>query len=72
MKKMLERDKLLHFAVCAVMSSVLHVFLPVAVTVALVMLVAFGKELYDKLSGKGCAELRDIVADVAGMIIGII
>lgn len=64
-------DKLLHFAICAVITSVLHLFLPTWATMLIVMGVAVGKEIYDKVSGKGSAEWGDVAADVLGIIVGI-
>ena len=78
MKKLLNylnnipHDKLLHFAVCAVLSAVLNLIFPVWIVVSLVAILSFAKEAYDQISGKGTPEWKDLVADAIGTIIGIL
>lgn len=59
-----------HIIISAVLTVVAKWLLPVWVAVALVLSIGIAKELYDKVSGKGCAELKDVACDVAGVIIG--
>ena len=74
-------DKWMHFAVSATMAGVvrftLAFFVPIfwAVTIAVAVTVVAGiaKELVgDYAMHKGTPDWRDVVADMAGMIIGII
>lgn len=63
-------DKMLHF-LCAFacmisMSLVFNECVGLLATFA----VSIGKELYDKFSGKGCAEWGDLLADIIGIAIG--
>ena len=34
--------------------------------------IGVGKEIYDKVSGKGCSEWGDLLADVVGILIGVL
>lgn len=66
-------DKLLHLTVSATIAHLLIVvgcawWLAAMITVA----IGIGKEIYDKISCKGTTEWRDLVADVIGVIIGIL
>jgi hypothetical protein len=35
------------------------------------MSIGIVKEIYDKVSGRGCAEWGDLLADVLGIVIGV-
>lgn len=59
-----------HIILSAILTVVAKWLLSVWVAVALVLAIGIAKEIYDKVSGKGCAELKDIASDVAGVIIG--
>lgn len=61
-------DGLLHIIVSAVLASVLLGFCPVWLTIIIVGLVGVGKELYDLLSGRGSAELHDLLCDMVGLV----
>ena len=66
-------DKILHCTVSATIAHLLIVvgcawWLAAMITVA----IGIGKEIYDKVSGKGTAEWRDLAADIIGVIIGIL
>jgi hypothetical protein len=65
------QDKLLHFVVCDVLSTLLHLIFPAWFTFAMVFVIAVIKELYDHVSGKGTADWKDLVADILGIIVGI-
>ena len=65
-------DKLLHFAVCAVLSAVLHLIFPVWVVVSVMAILSVGKEIYDQISGEGTPEWKDLIADAIGIIIGVL
>ena len=78
MKKLLNylnnipHDKLLHFAICAVLSAILNLFFPVWIVVSLVAILSVGKEAYDQISSEGTPEWKDLIADAIGIIIGIL
>lgn len=66
------RDKLLHFAVSAVLTKILALLgVPLAGVLIVMTLIFVDKELYDYASGRGKAEWGDIVADYAGMIVAL-
>ena len=59
-----------HIILSAILTVVGKFLLPLWVVCPLVFAIGIAKELYDKVSGKGCAELKDVACDVAGVIIG--
>ena len=64
-------DGLLHILCSIIAMTSLNIFLPVWISVILVLLIGIGKELiYDKLMGKGTPSWKDLLADVIGIIIG--
>lgn len=66
-------DKLQHILACLVMMRVLQQFMPIYWAIAVTLIIALGKEfIYDKLLKKGCFEVKDMIADVIGVIIGLI
>lgn len=66
------KDKLLHVVVSATVTALLSHIVPFVGLLLIMTLIFIGKETYDKLSGKGSAEWKDIVADYVGFIIGVI
>ena len=66
------KDKLLHIVVSAVIMVVLGMLLPTWVAVVATLGVGIGKEVYDKVSGKGCFEWADIICDCIGVLIGVL
>ena len=66
------KDKLLHVVVSATVTALLSHVIPFVGLLLVMTLIFVGKETYEKLSGKGSAEWKDIVADYVGFIIGII
>lgn len=64
-------DKLKHIVVSAIIAVTLNLFLPWWVAGLLTLAIGVGKEVYDKLSGKGHAEWEDLVADLVGIVIGV-
>ena len=65
-------DGMAHVILSALLSSVLNLFLPWELACLLTLSIGVGKEIYDKRSGKGCAEVKDIVCDIVGILIGIL
>lgn len=65
-------DKLLHF-LCAMLCMVsVSIIFNEGIGLITTVAVSLGKELYDKYSGKGCAELEDLLADFLGLLVGYI
>lgn len=63
-------DGLLHIVLSAIMVGTLKHIIGALLAVAVVALIGIGKEFYDVRTGKGCAECKDLVCDVVGIIIG--
>lgn len=59
-------DHLLHLLVSAVIMAVLSYFLPAPWAFCITLLIGIGKEVYDKVSKKGTAELSDLFFDFLG------
>ena len=66
------KDKLLHIVVSAVIMVVLGILLSTWVAALATLFVGIGKEVYDKVSGKGCFEWADIICDCIGILIGVL
>lgn len=60
-----------HIIVSAIISSVLSLALPTLYVVLIVTVIGATKELYDKLSGRGTPEWKDILCNAIGLLIGI-
>lgn len=65
-------DKYKHVVVSAIIAVALNLFLPWWVAALITLAIGVGKEVYDKVSGKGCAEWEDLLADLVGILIGIL
>lgn len=72
-------DGLLHFAVCAIMTAMIKAMAEpllaekgALLAVVAVAMIGIGKEIWDRRTGKGCAEFKDLVCDLVGIIIGVI
>ena len=62
------QDKKKHFVAGFAIAAVVSLFAGYIVGLLVAILAAAGKEIYDKVSGKGTPELLDFVATVAGAI----
>lgn len=69
---MIGEDKLKHIVVSAIIAVVLNLLLPWWVAALIVLAIGIGKEVYDKTTNKGCPEWKDLLADIIGIIIGIL
>lgn len=65
-------DKYKHIVVSAIIAVALNLFLPWWVAALITLAIGVGKEVYDKVSGKGCAEWKDLLADLVGILIGVL
>lgn len=63
-------DKLLHISVSMVLTLELRRFLSYWQAALIVLSIGVAKEVYDKVSGKGTAEWKDIIADCIGIGLG--
>lgn len=62
-------DKLLHFFYGTLMAAPLVAFTGPLFSSAVMIVIAFGKELYDDLSGNGNLELLDALYTIAPVVI---
>lgn len=69
-------DGLLHFAVCAIMTALIKAMAEpllaekgALLAVLVVAMIGIGKEIWDRCT-KGCAEWKDVICDLAGIMIG--
>lgn len=65
-------DKLKHIVVSAIIVVALSLVLPKWISAVITLSIGIGKEVHDKVSKKGCAEWKDIVCDLIGIVIGIL
>lgn len=65
-------DGLLHIVLSAIMVGSLKHIIGALGAVAVVALIGIGKEIYDRRTGKGCAEWKDIACDLVGIIVGVL
>ena len=65
-----QSDKLLHFLCAILCMVVVSLLFNECIGLIASLAVSIGKELYDQLSSKGCAELGDLAADLVGIAIG--
>ena len=65
-------DGLMHIVLSAIMVGTLKHIIGALGAVAVVALIGIGKEIYDRRTGKGCAEWKDIACDLAGLMIGVL
>lgn len=67
MNRLLTEDKLKHVVVSAIMAVALNLILPWWVAGLITLAIGVGKEVYDKVTGKGHPEWKDLVADLIGI-----
>ena len=72
MNSFLTEDKLKHVVVSAIIAVALNLFLPWWVAAILTLAIGVGKEVYDKVTGKGHPEWKDLLADLVGILIGVL
>lgn len=63
-------DGLKHIVLSAVLTVGFNLFLPWWCAAMVTLSIGMAKEIYDKLSEKGCCEWKDIMCDIIGIIIG--
>lgn len=72
MNRLLTEDKLKHIVVSAIICVALNLFLPWWVAGLITLGIGVGKEVYGKVTGKGHPEWKDLVADLVGILIGVL
>jgi hypothetical protein len=61
-----------HIILSAVMAAVLNIFLPTWAAALIALAVGGLKEYYDYKSGTGQVQVKDVVCDVIGVLIGVL
>ena len=62
-----------HIIVSVILVSILKLFIPIIIAATVVFVIGIVKELvWDKYLGKGTCELKDLHANIVGIIIGIL
>ena len=69
---LISTDKVHHFVYSYAITKVLRAFLPVYIAASIAFVIGIGKEVYDKVSGKGTPEWADLIADCGGIALGCI
>lgn len=66
-------DGMMHIILCSIITVVLKcIVLNPFFVVGIVMAIGLAKEIYDKVTKKGCSEWKDILCDWFGILIGIL
>lgn len=65
-------DGLMHFAICAIMTCCFKFIVGAILAAAIVCFIGMAKEFYDKKSGEGFAELKDVLCNFVGIIVGVL
>lgn len=65
-------DGLLHFAFCAMLSCSIKYIVGDILAIVIICVIGMAKEIYDKKSNKGVAEIKDILCNFVGVLIGIL
>lgn len=63
-------DGIVHCLLSAALTALLVVFFPWWLAVIAVLIAGIAKEAYDKYSGKGSMEIKDMMCNIIGIIIG--
>ena len=64
-------DGLKHLVLSMLITKVLLLFLPIYLAVLITLVTSISKEVYDKISGRGCAEWKDVICNLIGILIGV-
>lgn len=65
-------DGLLHIETCALIYIIIEAICPWWVALIATVAAAVGKEIYDRLTGKGTPEWHDIICDAVGLVAAIL
>lgn len=65
-------DGLLHIETCFIIYVIMNALFTWWVALLMTVAAAVGKEIYDRVSGKGTAEWHDVFCDAAGLLLAIL
>lgn len=72
MNRLLTEDKLKHIVASSIIMIALNLILSWWVAGLITLAIGVGKEVYDKVTGKGHPEWEDLLADIVGILIGVL
>lgn len=64
-------DGLKHLVLSMLITKVLLLFLPLYLAILIALVISISKEVYDKINGRGCAEWKDVICNLIGILIGV-
>ena len=64
-------DGLKHLVLSMLITKVLLLFLPLYLAILIALVISISKEVYDKISDRGCAEWKDVICNLIGILIGV-
>lgn len=65
-------DGMKHFILSATLTALFAIVLPWWMAAAGTLAVGLGKEVYDRITGRGVAEWKDVLCNLAGIIVGVL
>lgn len=65
-------DGLMHFAICAIMTCCFKFIVGAILAAVIVCFIGMAKEFYDKKSGESFAEIKDVLCNFVGIIVGVL
>ena len=65
-------DGMQHFILSATLTALLAIVLPWWMAAAGTLAVGLGKEAYDRITGRGVAEWKDVMCNLSGIIVGVL
>lgn len=65
-------DGIVHCLISAFLTALLGIFIPAWCAAVIVLLIGLSKEVYDKWSCRGSAEVKDLICDFIGVVIGVL
>lgn len=65
-------DGMKHFILSAILTALLAIVLPWWMAAVGTLAVGLGKEAYDRITGRGMAEWKDVACNIAGIVVGMI
>lgn len=65
-------DGMKHLILSAVIAVVLSMFLPTWAAALATLIVGVAKEYYDHRTGKGTPQVKDLICDLVGLLIGVL
>lgn len=68
--ELIAEDGMKHIIVSAALTAVLGLLLPKVVAAVIVFIIGGCKEMYDKSTGKGQLQTKDIICNIIGIVIG--